>query len=563
MKSATVKKILIVDDEEAICVIVKSFLQSIDYHCETAAGPLEALGMLAENCFDLVISDINMHSMNGLALAREIRKRFPGVEIMIMSGFLGDYSYNDVIEAGAVDFIAKPVSLNELQAKIVRLDREHRIFCQLKDANKKIRLSLSEMTKVNERLTLEIAERRQMQAELSEAHREIESFLYSIPCILIEISADGTIKRWNILAESILHIEAREVLGKKIFECPIAWESEKVIEAIALCGAQRLPKRSNEVRFTRSNGMDGMLHLIFNPVDDEPAESAGLIILGTDITEYKLMERQLVQSQKLESIGQLAAGIAHEINTPSQYVGDNTRFLESAFESLEKVHLLYDRLIEGLRGGEGVDDLIRAIGEAREEMDFDFLRREIPGAIRQSLEGIDRITMIVRSMKEFSHPGTDEKTGININKAIENTIAVARNEWKYVANVSMDFDRSLPSVHCLPGEFNQVILNMIINSAHAIAEKSGEGSERKGSIGVSTRRDGDFVEIRISDDGSGIREEIRSKIFDPFFTTKDVGKGTGQGLAISHSVIVKKHGGTIDFESKLGEGTTFIIKLPI
>ena len=563
MRSRALRKILVVDDEEAIGLIMSTFLQSTGYDCAAATGPIEALEMLGENHFDLVISDIRMNGMDGLELIREIHKKFPSVDAMIMSGFLGDYSYNDVIKAGAVDFIGKPVSLPELQAKIVRLDKERLIFRELKEANKKIKLSLAEMTKVNELLRLEVAERCQMQAELSDAHREIETFLYSIPCILIEISTDGTIKRWNTLAESILRIEAHEVLGKKIFECPIAWEAGKVNDAIHLCVAAHLPDRLNEVRFTRSNGLDGMLDLIINPVSEESAESSGLIILGTDITEYKLMERQLAQSQKLESIGQLAAGIAHEINTPTQYVGDNTRFLDSAFESLEKVHTHYDRLIDGLRTGNPVDAIVQAIGEEQDEIDFDFIRKEIPGAIHQSLEGIERITRIVRSMKEFSHPGTDEKTGVDITRAIENTITVARNEWKYVANVSTDFDPNLPLVHCLPGEFNQVILNMIINSAHAIAEKVGDGSERKGTISVSTRGDGDFVEIRISDDGSGIREDIRSKVFDPFFTTKDVGKGTGQGLAISHSVIVKKHGGTIDFESKSGEGTTFIIKLPI
>jgi signal transduction histidine kinase len=309
--------------------------------------------------------------------------------------------------------------------------------------------------------------------------------------------------------------------------------------------------------------MDGLLDLIINPVTGEGAKSSSLIILGTDITEYKLMERQLVQSQKLESIGQLAAGIAHEINTPAQYVGDNTRFLETAFENLETIHLLYDRLLEDHRAGSPLEPLIQTIGAVEEEMDFDFIRKEIPEAIRQSLEGIERITRIVLSMKEFSHPGTDEKTGVDINRAIQSTITVARNEWKYVAEVSTDFDLELPPVHCLVGEFNQVILNMIINASHAIADKVGEGAAQKGTIGVTTRRDGDFVEIRISDDGRGIREDIRSKIFDPFFTTKDVGKGTGQGLAISHTVIVKKHGGIIDFESKPGEGTTFIIRLPI
>ncbi|MGC8492737.1 MAG: response regulator [Syntrophobacteraceae bacterium] len=563
MKSGPIKNILIVDDEEDMCTILSTFLQKAGYSCQTAAGPHQALERLKNNPFDMVISDIRMDGMDGLELIREIRRRFPHVVTMIMSGFTGDYSYNDIISAGAVDFIGKPISFQELQAKIIRVDQERKIFAKLKEANKKIRLSLAEMTTVNESLTRQIAERGRMQAELSNAHREIEAFLLSIPCILIEISPDGTIKRWNTLAEGILRIQAKEVLGKNIFEFPIAWESDKVNGALKLCTEKHCSKRLNEIRFTRNNGMDGILDLTINPVSEGPAESSGLIILGTDLTDYKLMERQLAQSQKLESIGQLAAGIAHEINTPTQYVGDNTRFLLSAFESLEKIHSLYDPLLDSLRSGKPAQDLLQLITQTREEVDFEFLREEIPNAIRQSLEGIDRITRIVRSMKEFSHPGTDEKTGIDINRAIENTITVARNEWKYVANISTQFDPNLPPVHCFPGEFNQVVLNMIINSAHAIAEKTGEAPLQKGNISVSTRRDGDFVEIRISDDGNGVREDIRPRIFDPFFTTKDVGKGTGQGLAISHSVIVKKHGGTIDFESKSGEGTTFLIKLPV
>ncbi|MGC9196422.1 MAG: response regulator [Syntrophobacteraceae bacterium] len=563
MTSTAIKKILVVDDEEAIGTMMISFLQKVGYYCKAASTPMEALEILLKTHFDLVISDMRMEGMDGLELIREIHRRFSSVDTIIMSGFPGGYSYSDVIKAGAVDFIQKPVSLQELQAKIVRLDQERKVFRELKEANKKNRLALAQMTKVNELLTLEIAERGQMQAELTNAHREIEAFLYSIPCILIEISTDGTIKRWNTLAENILRIKACEALGKNIYECPISWETEKVNELIGQCATEGLSMRLNEVRFTSSQGMDGLLDLIINPVNGEGAKSSSLIILGTDITEYKLMERQLVQSQKLESIGQLAAGIAHEINTPAQYVGDNTRFLETAFENLETIHLLYDRLLENHRAGSPLEPLIQTIGAVKEEMDFDFIRREIPEAIRQSLEGIERITRIVLSMKEFSHPGTDKKTEIDINRAIENTVTVARNEWKYVADVSTDFDPEIPPVHCLVGEFNQVILNLIINASHAIADKVGDRAAQKGTIGVSTRRDGDFVEIRISDDGNGIREDIRSKIFDPFFTTKDVGKGTGQGLAISHTVIVKKHGGTIDFESKLGEGTTFIIRLPI
>ncbi len=179
-----------------------------------------------------------------------------------------------------------------------------------------------------------------------------------------------------------------------------------------------------------------------------------------------------------------------------------------------------------------------------------------------ALDGVDRVTSIVRAMKEFAHPGTEEKTAIDINNAIESTITIARNEWKYVAEMKTDFDPDLELVLCLAGEFNQAILNMIVNAAHAIADVVNEGSEEKGVITISTSMDGDWAEIRVNDTGSGIPEEIRSRIFDPFFTTKEVGEGSGQGLAIAHNVIVEKHGGTITCETEVGKGTTFIIRLP-
>jgi signal transduction histidine kinase len=165
-------------------------------------------------------------------------------------------------------------------------------------------------------------------------------------------------------------------------------------------------------------------------------------------------------------------------------------------------------------------------------------------------------------MKDFSHPGTKEKIPLDLNHAIESTITVARSEWKYVANLETEFDRSLPLISCEPGGFNQVILNLIVNAAHAIADVVGKESSERGKIKVQTRNCGDWVEIRIQDTGSGIPEEVRSRIFDPFFTTKEIGKGTGQGLAIARSVIVDKHDGSIHFETEEGKGTTFIIRLP-
>ena len=207
--------------------------------------------------------------------------------------------------------------------------------------------------------------------------------------------------------------------------------------------------------------------------------------------------------------------------------------------------------------------LKQEVGSNLEEIDIEYLSKEIPEAIKQSIEGNLRVSEIVQAMKEFSHPGVEGKTAIDINKAISSTITVARNEWKYVADVKTDFDQDLPLIECLPGEFNQVILNILLNAVHAITENVDDSQEEKGFITVSTKSNGDWAEIRISDNGTGIPENAGSKIFDPFFTTKGIGKGTGQGLAISYDIIVNKHGGMITFETEAGKGTTFIIRLPL
>ena len=275
------------------------------------------------------------------------------------------------------------------------------------------------------------------------------------------------------------------------------------------------------------------------------------------------MQSQLAQSQKLASIGRLTAGVAHEINTPIQYVGDNIRFLQDAFDDLSQLLGKYTELLDAIKTSVVPDTLIREVEAAVEKADLAYLTEEIPTAIQQSLEGVAHVTKIVRAMKELSYPDVEEKTPIDINKAIESTITVARNEWKYVAELETDFDSNLPLVPCLPGEFNQVILNLLTNAAHAIADVVGDGCTGKGTITIRTRCEGDWAEVRVSDTGTGIPEEIRSRIFEPFFTTKEVGKGTGQGLVIARSVIVDKHSGTFDFETEVGAGTTFIIRLPI
>lgn len=281
-----------------------------------------------------------------------------------------------------------------------------------------------------------------------------------------------------------------------------------------------------------------------------------------DISRRRELQSQLAHAQKLESIGQLSAGIAHEINTPTQYVGDNTRFIQEAVEDLLRAFGAYEALARAVGSGEGVEESLAEATRTAAECDVEYLKEELGSAIDQSLEGIDRVATIVRAMKEFSHPGTAAKTPIDLAAAVKNTITVATNEWKYVATIETDFDKSLPTVPCLPGDFNQVVLNLIVNGAHAIREVVGD-SGQKGVLRIATRREGDEALLSISDTGCGIPEAILGRVFDPFFTTKDVGVGTGQGLAIARSVIVDKHGGSISVDTKVGTGTTFTIRLPL
>ena len=285
--------------------------------------------------------------------------------------------------------------------------------------------------------------------------------------------------------------------------------------------------------------------------------------LQAEVEERNRMEIQLRHAQKLESIGQLASGIAHEINTPTQYIGDNTRFVRDACVDLFKLVVEQGRLFTAARAGAVPVELLDAVEAAAKLADVEYLTAEVPRALEQSLEGVGRVSKIVRAMKEFSHPGSTEKTPTALNNAIESTVTVCRAEWKYVAELVTEFDAALPPVPVLPGEFNQIILIIVVNAAHAIADVVGDGAKGKGTITVSTRRDDGWAEIRIRDTGTGIPEKARKKIFEPFFTTKGVGKGTGQGLAIAHSVVVGKHGGTIHFETESGKGTTFVIRLPL
>ena len=371
--------------------------------------------------------------------------------------------------------------------------------------------------------------------------------------------------------EKLLGFASWELADEGIYECIHHEDRDRVREIVM---STLRAGREVVLQYQMMNKSGAILHLeaTTGGIRNSKGQFERLIFVSRDITsqlrqreERKLMELHHLHAQKMESIGQLAAGVAHEMNTPIQYFGDNLRFIRDSFSDLVLVlrafhsHYLHPE-------SEGYDsNKLNTLKTVWTDADADFLFDEIPKAIEQSLHGVDNLAHIVGAMKEFSHPGTEDKIPVDFNQMIENTLTIARNEWKYIANIELDLASVLPRVSCLPDEIRQMLLNLIINACHAIEEK-GMKTEEKGVIHISTSlvdRDSCFVELRIRDSGSGIPEDVKNRIFEPFFTTKPVGKGTGQGLAVVHNVVIDKHSGQLHVDSTVNEGTTFIILLPV
>lgn len=384
--------------------------------------------------------------------------------------------------------------------------------------------------------------------------------------------------RWEArlanLGVSVTHAETEgdvlEAIGHRRFLLALCcWDKSQTVWDTSPAGVlSQIRSRSEStiavLQRERADQIDRVLDTGFDDFLFEDCSEWELQAKLNHAFRIQTVSERLAQAQKLESIGELASGIAHEINTPIQYVGDNTRFVRSAYDDLISVLTACQSLLD--LSGDNPDDFASAttnLRNAMDQADVEYLIEEIPSAIDQTLEGIDRVTNIVRAMKEFAHPGVSDLTLSDLAKSIENTVMVARNEWKYVADVETNFDPDLPPVPCLPGELNQVLLNLIVNASHAISDALADSPGTKGVITISTKLATPYAEIRVTDSGTGIASENIDRIFAPFFTTKPAGIGTGQGLAIAHSVVVEKHGGTIHVESQWGKGTTFVICLPL
>jgi PAS domain S-box-containing protein len=432
-----------------------------------------------------------------------------------------------------------------------------------KNAENHLVSTVGELARANRELVTEIAERRQVEADLFSSQTEAERLLSSISSILIGVDDLGRVRRWNAAAATTFAVPYETAFDHPFDDLGIQWQAPGVSKKMGSVAALGKSVRLEDLEFRDAAGQVRCLGATVHPIRGEQGQHRGFVFLGVDTSQRKQLQEQLRLAQKLEAIGELSAGVAHEINTPIQFVGDNIRFLLESWKKVDPLLNLIGKLSQPAAGNALSPELAAELQAAAVETEIDYLVREVPMALAQSLDGVERVSQIVKAMREFSHRGSLEKESADLNRAIEAAVTVSRNEWKYVAEVKTDLDPALPLAECVIGQLQQVFLNLLINAAHAIREKLGPDSQQKGVIHVTTRVVDDAIEIRIEDTGTGIPEELRSRVFEPFFTTKSVGKGTGQGLALVHSVIVKGHSGKVWIESPLGKGATFVIQLPL
>jgi PAS domain S-box-containing protein len=506
----------------------------------------EAVSHLATNAADIILLDLGLPDTEGLEAVRRLHAAVPRIPLIVITGCDDERLADEALQEGAQDFLVKG------QIETPGLLRAIRYATQRKKAEVEIQNAQEAAAQVKGELL----------AKLQAAHVETELFLRSIPSILIGMDPRGRITRWNLTATNTFGIDDRGAEGRTIEDCGIRWLHPTMKAEITRWLATESTDRCDNLAYERE-GKTRFLGLHILRIPTKGCEQTGFIITGADITERRVLEEQLRQAQKLEAIGQLAAGIAHEINTPTQFVGHNIRFLKDSWDAVAEFLNFCGTVQSECATGPVSRKHLQQFCELHQKCDLEYLLKHIPNAIDQSLEGVNRVAKIVKGFKEFSHPGSEEKRVINLNQAIETTISVAKHEWKYCADLVTALDADLPQVPCLVGEFNQVMLNLIVNSAHAISDAVEKNGKGKGTITISTRREGEWARVAVADTGAGIPVEIRSRVFEPFFTTKEVGKGTGQGLALAHAAIVNRHQGQLWFESELGQGTTFFIRLPL
>jgi len=406
------------------------------------------------------------------------------------------------------------------------------------------------------------SEMRQLNQILEERTAVLDAILESVSEGIVAADSDGIVLCFNKSAEEILGKSSKRSISlnqwaKEYGLCEVGGNQMLTVDETPLSAAMRGETVINRELIVKKDDKDTLI-----AVNATPLSSGGVVggvMTFRDMSDYKLLQAQLGQAQKLESIGQLAAGISHEINTPMQFIGDNIESLDQWFSELFELidHLENSGQPEDFGAGRQNE-----IDTLMDRYRISTMQDLVRDSIRDCKEGFDRVHSITKAMKEFSHPGKALRESADINRLVTSATTITRNRWKYSAKLELDLAEEISPLYCQIAEINQVLLNLVVNASDAIVEKNGESAAELGKISIRTFEEPDWICIEVHDTGCGIPDELRRRIFDPFFTTKDVGKGTGQGLAICHDVVVTKHGGQIEITSEPGESTTFCVRLP-
>jgi len=403
------------------------------------------------------------------------------------------------------------------------------------------------LIRISAALEAEASCRQDLATALANERTLLRTMIDLIPAFIYAKDAQSRFTACNKLVAARMGVTPEAAVGKSDFDFFAREMAEKFFaDEQALLASGKPLVNCEELVFDKLSGTNRVILTSKVPLHDANGNVTGIVGTGFDITERKAAEERMASSDRLESIGRLAAGVAHEINTPVQYLNDSVSFIREGVGEL----LAY------------IDKLHASLPQKPEDIDdVDYLREELPPALTRVAEGLARIAEIVRSMKHFSHADQREMSEVDLNASIASTLVIARSEYRDCADIETDY-APLPPVTCHGGQINQVVLNLVVNSADAISDFVKQHGGR-GRITLRTALEGDHVLITIADTGGGIPEAIQARIFDPFFTTKEVGRGTGQGLSIVRSTVVKGHGGQLDFVSEMGKGTTFYVRLPV
>jgi len=548
------KALFIEDSEDDVVLLLRELQRGgfrTDYLRVDSAESLRTA--LVEEDWDVAISDFHMPGFSGKEALDIVRASGLDAPFVLVSGTVGEEVAVGAVKAGAQDFVSK--------------NKPERL-CRV------IKRELETLQKERQRLRALAALR-----ESEKRHRELMEHAFGL---VFEIDCDGRVHSCNTAFLDTFGLQYTGDLEIQAFAPQLTSSVRKVLDGgyvaqveFSTRGVDKSTAYLEGNMIPRMDGKDVVgARCFFRDVSERRRYHSQLELqtqetmrsnnrLRQEIRRREETEAQLRLSHKLEAVGQLAAGIAHEINTPVQYISDNTSYLKLSFERLMTVLIDFQNLLKSVKAGSPDHRTLEKLECAVESDVIESLADEVPSAIDESLIGLQRLSSIVRSMSEFAHPGIEGKSDVDINRLVEDSLTLSQSEWKYVATVEKDLAANLPLVRCNRDDIGQTILNMIINAAHAVGDSLEGGASKVGTIKLSTAAMDGCVEIRIEDNGVGIDSELQSRIFDPFFTTKEVGRGTGQGLALAYSYVVRKHRGSIALESKPGQGATFVVRLPI